>query len=197
VDITVALSLLLAPVEKTLLGGKILDADILDLETKDKSPDHTKDELLVVVANFLRADTDQLDTAVGDEIEANVQVFDVLQTHARLHGDLGKLCAADALKKVVQQNTVIQIGCEIIDHRQMTTTLQLSVEPVGEGLFLDQLPLLIHNMRTHLRLYKTKDDLTQQQQKKNDQKQTKQNKTNKKKLFKISKIKFYMLLFNC
>jgi hypothetical protein len=151
VDVTVALGLLLAPVEQTLLGGKILDADILDLETKDKSPHHTKDKLLVVVADFLRADTDELDTAAGDEVEADVKVLDVLKTHARLHGDLWKLLAADAFEQVVKKNTIIQIGLEVIHHGKMTTAFELSVEPVCESLLLDNLPLFIHNR--HLGLY--------------------------------------------
>jgi len=104
-----------------------------------------------VIADFLRADTDELDTAAGDEVEANVKVLDVLKTHARLHGDLRKLLAADAFEQMVKKNTIIQIVLEIIYHGKMTTTFKLSVEPVCESLLLDNLPLFIHNR--HLGLY--------------------------------------------
>jgi hypothetical protein len=152
VDITVALGLLLAPVEETLLSSKILNADILDLETKDECPHHTKDKLLVVIADFLRADTDKLDTAAGDEAEADVEVLDVLQTHARLHSDLRKLLAADALEQMVKKDTIVKVSCKVVHHGKVTTTFELSIEPVCESLLLDKLPLFIHKTIRHLLL---------------------------------------------
>lgn len=54
VDILVWSRLTLAPQKKTLLGGHFLHGDILDGETKDDRPNHTKGHLQVTVNDFYK-----------------------------------------------------------------------------------------------------------------------------------------------
>jgi hypothetical protein len=52
VDVLVGGGLPLAPEQETLLGGHLLNGDVLDGEAEDDGPDHAQGHLGVAVDNF-------------------------------------------------------------------------------------------------------------------------------------------------
>lgn len=55
IDVLVRCSLALAPQQKPLLGCHFLDGNVLDSETQDDGPNHTKSHFQVSIDNFFSA----------------------------------------------------------------------------------------------------------------------------------------------
>lgn len=77
VDVLVGRRLALAPQQQTLLGGHLLDGNVLDGESQDDGPDHTQSHLQVAVDNLLGADRHQLHALGGDKVQRFVHVGDL------------------------------------------------------------------------------------------------------------------------
>ena len=62
IDVLVWRSLSLAPEKETFLGGSFFNRNVLDGESENDGPDHTKGHLDVAVDDFLGTDGDQSNT---------------------------------------------------------------------------------------------------------------------------------------
>jgi hypothetical protein len=146
IDITVALGLLLAPEEETLLGAETFLREIADGETKDDGPDHTEGKSDITIADILSTDGNEVHTTLLDESKSLVKVLDLLKTHARLLVVLAKVSLTDDLKKLDESHTITEAGSDILDGIS-TLLCKMHVAPLGESLNLHLLPTLSNFFR--------------------------------------------------
>lgn len=83
VDVLVGSGLALAPQQQTLLGGHLLDGNVLDGESQDDRPDHTQGHLQVTVDDLLGADRHQLNALGRDKVQRLVHVSDLRMLRER------------------------------------------------------------------------------------------------------------------
>jgi len=146
VDVTIALGLLLAPEEETLLGTETFLREIADSETKDDGPDHTKSKSDVTITDILSTDGNKSNTTLLDESKSLVKVLDLLKTHAGLLVVLAKVGLTDNLKKFDESHTILEASGNILNG--ISTLLgKMHVAPLGEGLDLHLLPTLSNFFR--------------------------------------------------
>jgi len=154
IDITIALGLLLAPEEETLLGAKTFFRKIADSETKDDSPDHTKSKSDVTITDILSTDGNKVHTTLLDESKSLVKVLDHLKTHARIFVVLTKGSLTDNFKEFDEFYTILEASGDILN--AITALLcKMHVTPLGESLDLHLLPTLSNFFR-HLCLLSIK-----------------------------------------
>ena len=95
VDVLVGCGLALAPEQETLLGGHLLNGDVLDGEPEGKKksgklqavgnvpendgPDHSQGHLDIAINNLLGTNGHQLHTLAGDEVQSLVHVRDLVE----------------------------------------------------------------------------------------------------------------------
>lgn len=77
VDVLVRRRLALAPQQQTLLGGHLLNGNVLDGKPQNDRPDHTERHLQVAVDDLLGTDRHQLHALRRDEVERFVDVRDL------------------------------------------------------------------------------------------------------------------------
>jgi len=154
IDILVALGLLLAPEEKTLLGAETFLRKIADGETKDDGPDHTKSKSDVTITDILSTDGNKVHTTLLDESKSLVKVLDHLKTHARIFVVLTKGSLTDNFKEFDEFYTILEASGDILN--AITALLcKMHVTPLGESLDLHLLPTLSNFFR-HLCLLSIK-----------------------------------------
>ena len=95
IDVLVRCGLALAPEQETLLGGHLLNGDVLDGEPEGKKksgklqavgnvpendgPDHSQGHLDIAIDNLLGTNGHQLHTLAGDEVQSLVHVRDLVE----------------------------------------------------------------------------------------------------------------------
>jgi hypothetical protein len=140
IDVVVWLGLSSAPQEETFLGGKTFLAETGDSETKNDGPDETEGHLQVTVDDFFGSNVGELDTVVIDELECLAAILDAMDSHLGCLFVLAKALFGNDLQKSDEVDPVT----EILSKRGnlLATLNEVGVDPVGEGLGLDALPLL-------------------------------------------------------
>jgi len=140
IDVVVWLGLSSAPQEETFLGGETFFAETGDGETKNDGPDETESHLQVTVGDFFGSNVGELDTVVVDELECLTAILDVVDSHSGCLFVLAKLLFGNDFQKGNEVDSVAEIFSE--RGNLLATLDEMRVDPVGEGLGLDTLPLL-------------------------------------------------------
>lgn len=136
----------------------------MDLEAKDDGPDETEDETMVAVDDVVGAHVLQMDPLLFEELQRLVHILQTVDTHSAFGGfwlreaeqrkgerkygiirqkDGGKAhqsFTGEHLQQLDEHASVPQVQVEVRDATSHTG--QDGVDPFGEGLLLDRLPLI-------------------------------------------------------
>lgn len=131
VDVLVGCRLALAPQQQTLLGGHLLNRDVLNGETQDDGPDHTQRHFEIAIDDLLSANRHQMDTLRCDKVQRLVHIGDFVETHLAAIG-LGQCLARDDLQQQHQLEAIAEVLLDVVDGG--ASFAQMTVAPRGKCL---------------------------------------------------------------
>lgn len=131
VDVLVGSSLALTPQQQTLLGGHLLNGNVLYGESKDDRPDHTQGHLQITINDLLGTNRHQMYTLRGNKVEGLVHVGDLVEAHLAAIG-LGQRLSGDHLQQQHQLEAVAEVLLDVVDGG--TGFAQMTVTPGGKCL---------------------------------------------------------------
>lgn len=109
-------------------------------EAEDDRPEETENELFVPFENVLRSNVDEVDLLVLEELEALVEVLELLDLNLWRGVDLAELLVGDDLQQRSQLGSVLEVDGDIL-HLGLPFG-QVRVGPALERLLLHEDPVL-------------------------------------------------------
>lgn len=132
VDILVRRRLALAPQQQTLLGGHLLDRNVLDGEAQNDRPDHAERHFQIAIDDLLSANGHQMDALRCNKVQRLVHIRDFVEAHFAAIG-LGQRLPRDHLQQQHQLEAIAEVLLDIVDGGACFA--QMTVTPRGKCLW--------------------------------------------------------------